>query len=272
MICPDQRGDGDSTVPPNVEDYGIGHLTDDLLDLLDQFDHDQAVFVGHDWGALIVWGMAQLHPRRARAICAMKRPPLRPSRPARRAFRKGRRTGLLRASTSSARGLNKSSSTRGWYPTAMFRGLATPPEDLEQVTRDPGGTSRTRAVPLPAWLTEDDVNYYAEKFEKTGLFGGMSYYRNLDANWRLLKDIPYKSISMPVLFMTGRRDSVYTSPWNAVAGVEPGTSAVDAMTQVLPNFRGAVLIEGAGHWNQQEKADDTNRALLRFLSEVSPVD
>jgi pimeloyl-ACP methyl ester carboxylesterase len=99
----------------------------------------------------------------------------------------------------------------------------------------------------------------------------MSYYRNVDANWRLMKDIPYRSMSMPILFVTGALDIVYASPWNAAAGVEPGTDAVAAMTQVLPDFRGVVFIEGSGHWNQQEKADDTNAALLRFLSDVSPV-
>ena len=43
------------------------------------------------------------------------------------------------------------------------------------------------------------------------------------------------------------------------------------MARVLPDFRGAVFIDDAGHWNQQEKAGDTNAALLPFLSEVSPV-
>ena len=76
---------------------------------------------------------------------------------------------------------------------------------------------------------------------------------------------------MPILFVTGSLDFVYSSAGNAVAGVEPGTSAVDAMTQVLPDFRRPVFIEGSGHWNQQEMADDTNATLLRFLSEVSPV-
>lgn len=155
---------------------------------------------------------------------------------------------------------------------AMFLNLlALPPEELGQVVTDPAGVDQNRSISLPAWLSEEDVNYYAQNFEKTGLFGGMSYYRNVDANWRLLKDVPYASMSMPILFVTGSRDMVYVSPWNAVAGVEPGTGAVDAMMRVLPDFRGAVFIEGAGHWNQQEKADDTNAALLRFLAEVSPV-
>jgi hypothetical protein len=100
----------------------------------------------------------------------------------------------------------------------------------------------------------------------------MSYYRNVDANWRLIKDIPDETMSMPILFITGSRDPVYTSPWSdAVAGVQPGTDIVDAMTQVLPDFRGAVFIDGSGHWNRQEKANDTNAAGCAWLVSASTV-
>jgi pimeloyl-ACP methyl ester carboxylesterase len=275
VICPDQRGYGDSRVLPNVEDYGIEHLTGDLLGLLDHFGHEHAVFVGHDWGALIVWGMARLHPGRASAICAMSVPLFAPAEPPLEHFTKtaGADFYVIRFQRLGFEGefLKMFGGTR-----AMFRTiLATPLEPTEDVGKLDGKPAEARRnqppLPLPAWLTEDDLTYYEEKFEKTGLFGGISYYRNLDANWRLLNDIPYESMSMPILFMAGSLDFVYTSPWNAVAGVEPGTSAIDAMIRVLPDFRGAVFIEGAGHWNQQEKPDDTNAALLRFLSEVSPV-
>jgi pimeloyl-ACP methyl ester carboxylesterase len=271
VICPDQRGYGDSTVLPNVEDYGIGHLTTDLLNLLDHFGHEQAVFVGHDWGALIVWGMARLHPERAHAICAMSVPLFAPADPPLEHFEKAAGTDFYVIQFQRPGFEQEFPELQGGMRAMFLNLLARPPEELGLVITDPVGTSQNLPTSLPAWLTEDDVSYYAEKFEKTGLFGGMSYYRNVDANWRLLKDIPYESMAMPILFVTGSVDIVYVSPWNAVAGVAPGTGAVEAMTQVLPDFRGAVFIEGAGHWNQQEKADDTNAALLRFLAEVSPV-
>src|SRR3954447_22246275 len=62
VIAPDQRGYGESDRPAEVEDYGIEQLTGDLVGLLDHFGHDDCVFVGHDWGALIAWGMVRLHP------------------------------------------------------------------------------------------------------------------------------------------------------------------------------------------------------------------
>ena len=67
VLAPDQRGYGLSDKPDAIEDYDIHHLTDDLLGLLDDIGADQAVFVGHDWGSMVVGQMALLHPERMAA-------------------------------------------------------------------------------------------------------------------------------------------------------------------------------------------------------------
>jgi pimeloyl-ACP methyl ester carboxylesterase len=54
-IAPNQRGYAASSAPRDVSAYGIDALTGDLLALLNETGHEQGVFVGHDWGALIVW-------------------------------------------------------------------------------------------------------------------------------------------------------------------------------------------------------------------------
>ncbi len=74
VIAPDQRGYGHSSAPDEIDAYGIVNLTDDLLALLDHFGKDDAVFVGHDWGALIVWDLARLHPERVRAVVGVSVP------------------------------------------------------------------------------------------------------------------------------------------------------------------------------------------------------
>ena len=74
VLAPDQRGYGHSSAPTEISAYGIGNLTDDLLALLDHFGKDDAVFVGHDWGALIVWDMARIHPERVRAVVGVSVP------------------------------------------------------------------------------------------------------------------------------------------------------------------------------------------------------
>jgi pimeloyl-ACP methyl ester carboxylesterase len=111
---------------------------------------------------------------------------------------------------------------------------------------------------LPPWLTEHDVDVYADAFEKGGFFGPVSYYRNMDANWERSRDIPPSAYTMPVGFLTGSLD--------AVASMMPG--AIQAMAGTLPDFRGGTSVAGAGHWVQQESPGETNAALLKFLSDV----
>jgi pimeloyl-ACP methyl ester carboxylesterase len=269
VLCPDQRGYGDSDVPEAVGAYNIHRLTDDLLGVLDHFHLERAVFVGHDWGALIVWAMARLHPARTGAICAMSVPLFSPSIPPLEHFRAHGGTSHYVVQLQELGFENTLVAAADGDVRSFFRGMLTSrPDALPSVD----GTARAKPsrAPLPRWLTEEDLAYYAAQFGRTGLFGGVSYYRNLDGYWRATRERPYTDMSMPILFMTGELDSVHRSPWNAVDGVPDGTDAVDAMRRVLPDLRGAVFVEGAAHWNQQERADETNRALLSFVSEVSP--
>jgi pimeloyl-ACP methyl ester carboxylesterase len=64
---------------------------------------------------------------------------------------------------------------------------------------------------------------------------------------------------MPTGFISGSADPVIA--------MTPG--ALDTMTEALPDFRGTTLIDGAGHWVQQERPEETNTALLAFLTSVS---
>jgi epoxide hydrolase A/B len=111
---------------------------------------------------------------------------------------------------------------------------------------------------LPAWITEHDVDVYTEGLTRSGLFGPVSFYRNIDANWERSKDIPATVYTMPTGFITGSVDPVNF--------MMPG--AAEEMAQVLPDFRGATFVDGAGHWVQQERPRETNAALLAFLASV----
>ena len=76
VLAPDQRGYGGSGRPEAVEDYDIHALTGDLIGLLDVVGAQQAIFVGHDWGAMVVWQAALLHPGRVRAVAGLSVPPI----------------------------------------------------------------------------------------------------------------------------------------------------------------------------------------------------
>lgn len=107
--------------------------------------------------------------------------------------------------------------------------------------------------PLPAWLKQEDIDFYAAQFEKSGFFGPVSYYRNLDRNWELNRDLGPERITMPTFFIAGDRDPV------------PGD---DSAMQSLRDYRGSVILPGVGHWTQQENPEGFNEALLGFLKQL----
>ena len=216
--APDLRGYGASAHPTEVSDYGSDKLTGDLCGLLDHYGHDTAAFVGHDWGAMVVWEMGRLHPARVSSLYNMSvpysnapAPPIQifealfpdtffymlyfqPVGPAEAEFdadpRRFLRTMLYSAG---AQGMAHAGPLISDAPRegTRFQDILTPAPDV-----------------LPPWITEADVDVYAAAFEKGGFFGPCSYYRNMDANWERSHDIPASVYTMPTGFLTGALDPV----------------------------------------------------------------
>ena len=115
------------------------------------------------------------------------------------------------------------------------------------------------AKALPAWLREEDIQKFANEYRRTGFRGGLNWYRNIDRNWELTAPWQDATIRQPALFIVGTRDPV-------IAG-KRGLAAVEHMSRAVPGVR-KVMIEGAGHWIQQERPDPVNAALLEFLGKV----
>ena len=59
--------------------------------------------------------------------------------------------------------------------------------------------------PMPAWLTDDDLDVYAGEFERTGFTGGLNRYRNVDRDWEDLAAFRGRPIEVPALFVGGDR-------------------------------------------------------------------
>ncbi|MDX1738701.1 MAG: alpha/beta hydrolase, partial [Alphaproteobacteria bacterium] len=74
VIVPNQRGYGNSSSPNDVSAYDINNLTSDLTAILDHYGYENTIFVGHDWGAMVVWSLALLHPSRVSRIINMALP------------------------------------------------------------------------------------------------------------------------------------------------------------------------------------------------------
>jgi pimeloyl-ACP methyl ester carboxylesterase len=111
--------------------------------------------------------------------------------------------------------------------------------------------------PLPDWLSEAELSYFTEIYRKTGFRGGLNWYRNIDRNWELTAPWQGAQIAQPSLFIAGSNDAVVT-------GLMGGKRVAD-MERVLPNLKRKLIIDGAGHWIQQERAAEVNAALIGFL-------
>ncbi|WP_214316690.1 alpha/beta fold hydrolase [Nonomuraea sediminis] len=257
VMAPDQRGYGRSPIPPAVEDYDIAHLTDDLLRLLDERGIERAAFVGHDWGALVVWSLALRAPERVMGVAALS-VPFQPR-------------GVMRS-----RAAIEEAFAGTWFYVLYFQEPGVADADLG---RDPATTMRRMMGGLsdglagaddgrglverlpepggpPDWLTQADLDHYAAEFTRTGFTGALNWYRNLDRNWELMAPYDGALVRVPALFIGGTLDPAMRK------------ERVESLGHWVPDLRGTVLLEGAGHWIQQERPDEVNAALVRFLDEL----
>jgi len=260
-IAPDQRGYGATDRPDAIADYDILHLTDDLLGLLDALGEEQAVFVGHDWGAPVVWNLALRAPERVRAVVGMSVP-------------------FLPRGDTDPITLFESLFGENFFYMLYFQEPGVADADLGRDPRDTlcrfmsaisaerageafrplpkQGTRLADWLPepdaLPSWLTQDDIDYYAAEFDRTGFTGGLNWYRNMRRNWELTEDTAGHKVIAPALFMAGEQDPVVTMA--SPAGME----------EWVPDLRGTLMLPDTGHWTQQERPTEVNAALIDFLA------
>ena len=117
----------------------------------------------------------------------------------------------------------------------------------------------TEDAPLPDWLTNEDLEYFTAEFERTGYRGGLNWYRNSVLNWELMAAWHKAPLLAPSLYLSGDRDLVYN--W-------PGMTKLVAKLRrfSMPNLSKTVVLEGCGHWTQQERPSEINELLLDFLA------
>jgi pimeloyl-ACP methyl ester carboxylesterase len=261
-IAPDQRGYGRSSRPEAIEDYDIVHLTDDLLGLLDYLGEERAVFVGHDWGSMLVWNLALLHPDRVAGVVGMSVPflprgPMPPVQLMRQVFGDSFFYILYFQEPGVAdTDLGKDAATT---MRRMLAGLTVPKDGTVDLTglAAPDGAGFVDRLPepagLPDWLSQEELDHYSAEFTRTGFTGGINWYRNFDRNWELTPQLEGAKVTVPSAFITGSADPVNLMSPSAI------------MDGWLLDHRGSTFVEGAGHWVQQEAPAEVNDALLTFI-------
>jgi pimeloyl-ACP methyl ester carboxylesterase len=259
-VAPDMRGYGGTDQPEAIDQYTQLHHVGDMVGLLDALGVDTAVIVGHDWGAPVAWNAALLRPDRFHAVAGLSVPytPRGGTRPT---------VALARAYGDTFMYMLYFQ-TPGVAEAELGRDVrSTVRRVLYSISGDGSGmpvlpkrSTFLESMPdpetLPAWLGEGDIDFYAGEFARTGFRGGLNWYRNLDRTWELMAAWRGARITVPALFVAGDRDPV----------ILRNRAAMDGLAETVPGLRERVLLPGAGHWTQQERAAEVNDALITFLA------
>lgn len=267
VAAPDVRGYGGSDRPEAIEAYDLESLTGDIAGIAEALSPgEKAVVVGHDWGAPIAWNTARLHTDKFRAVAGLSVPY------------------LPMGDVMFLDMVHEIFTKRGlFFYQVYFQDVGPPEAELESdpaetirkfyyaVSGDaPDGTWPTDKkhgdtllhrlpeppMPLP-WLNAEDVAYYDSQFRQSGFRGPLNRYRNHRRDHAFLKNHPANPvIQQPSLFVGGTRDLVLKMfKGDIVAAMKPN----------LADLRGCHLLEGCGHWTQQERPAEVNRYLTDWL-------
>jgi pimeloyl-ACP methyl ester carboxylesterase len=264
VIAPDQRGYGLTDRPDDATTYDMKHLCDDLAGMLDALKIDKAVFCGHDWGGGVVWAMARLYPDRCLGIIGVNTPCSRPPGmpPVKQTekplikmtseyyvsqFQKpGRAEAVLEKDV---RRTFKHLLTRGdiWNVDA-FRAL---PEDSPERTLNLLTMIQRDEFSGEQFLTDEELDYFVDTFEKTGFTGGLNWYRNIMRMGPAMAGAKWQ-IDVPCLYIGAEHDVV----------LRP--SSANGMEDFINDFERHTVMD-CGHWTQQEKPEEFNRLVIDWL-------
>lgn len=263
-VAPDMRGFGKTSAPQDIAAYSIMDTVGDVVGLVQALGETNAILIGHDWGAPVVWHAALFRPDMFTAVAGLSVPP--PLRAKGRPLDKLKMDGIENfywqyfqtpgiAEAEFERDIDRSM-------RAMFaKGFG---DGANSLFVDPAKGFLGNRPPnpvLPDWISEAELAHFVANYKASGFRGGFNWYRNIDRNWDLTAPWHGALVRQPSLFIAGSEDSVITGMI--------GAKRVAELDKVLPDLRGKVIIDGAGHWVQQERPAEVNAALLKFLKEVA---
>jgi len=133
------------------------------------------------------------------------------------------------------------------------------------------GMAETVAKEMPSaseiaenrWLPENELAVYAEEYGRNGFQGGLQWYRCTTSgrNAGELQIFSGRTIDVPSCFIAGKND------WGIYQ--RPGGDMIKMQKDALTNMMGCHLVDGAGHWVQQEQPEKVSSLLLDFLKQLA---
>jgi pimeloyl-ACP methyl ester carboxylesterase len=266
-VAPDMRGYGRTDRPEAIGAYTLFHLVGDMVGLADALGTDTAVIAGHDWGAPVAWHAALWRPDRFRGVIGLS-VPFRPRGPVRPTTAMPQTDDeIFYQLYFQEPGVAEAEFERDpslFLRATLYALSGDAPPGLRPFGMVPrkGGLLRPGLPPppLPAWLAEADLDFYAGEFARTGFRGGLNWYRNIDRNWELLAPFAGAPVTVPALYITGERD--------LVLGFPDVDRLIPNLAKFVPQLRRTIILPGCGHWTQQERAAEVNTAVIDFLRQL----
>lgn len=235
VVVPDLRGYNDSDKPEHG--YDLNTLSADIRGLIESLGYARAHVVGHDWGGVIAWHLAQRFPHYLNRLAILNAP--HPQR-------------LMQELVS-----NLDQIRRSWYVFA-FQVPGLPEWLIQQNLKNfVQEFFRGQAVRKGAFTAEDAQMYEAALSKPGVLAAAMNYQRQLFSLQNLLRQWRRspEPITVPTLVLWGEEDSLLSSK----------------LTEGLDQFIAAPFklkfVPHCGHWIQQEAPQTVNRELLSFLQQ-----
>ncbi len=267
-VAVDVRGYGRSSKPTRDDDYRMLNNVADIVGLAQSLGGERVTLVGHDWGAPIVWTSALLRPDLFRGVAGLSVPYAPPTQH------------VGPSPLERMRALAGKDEFYADYFQIPGRAEAEIEEDVRSwllgfywcgsgdIVNGPniGLVERGKKLRdkflfperMPRWLSDADLDIYTREFEYSGFFGPLCRYRNVDRDWEDLAALAGRPIEPPALFVGGSKDG--PTIW--------GAPAIARFGETLPRLCGSHILEGAGHWIQQERPEQTNALLLDFLKQI----
>lgn len=261
----DVRGYGGSSKPWPIEAYDMQSIIGDVQAVADQLGAGKAILIGHDWGAPIVWNSALIDSGRFTAVAALAvpytglgtEPFIDDSR--RKFTEKGRFHYQVRIQDEGDVEAEVEADVRSSLRKIYYALSADAPPEAWPRDKAHGDGLLHRVIDppqFPAWLTDEDIDYYVKEFEGSGFRGPFNRYRNFYRDFDWLSQFNDRKIEQPALFITGDKD---------MATRMHGRNIVEKMKEVVPNLRGYHVLQNCGHWTQQEKPAEVTALLLEWL-------
>ena len=269
VVAINVRGYEGSYSPKSIQSYKLKFFMEDIIDIIDFFNKENAILIGHDWGAPICWTTAAYYKEKISAVIGLSVP-----------FTK-------RGKVSSTTLWQKIYKNIFFYQN-YFQYENIPEKELEKNISETllkiyywcseeGFQDKIKSntklssglldgIALPKknrlkWLKPEFLKKLIKDFEKSGFRGSLNRYRAQNLDWEELIELEHLKVTQPSIFIGGEHDPVRSFIKDYDAFKNAG--------KYCTNFMGTFIIKNAGHWVQQEKPVEVNKIISDFLKKLA---